>query len=95
MQLPRLRAQELLLHRADGQQAPRLLAAEIIMFDDVVVVYKFIGDLMFYVTGHQDENEVILFNVLTAFCDSVTLLLRCGHHALGLFDGRQNLRLAA
>ncbi|GAB4815430.1 hypothetical protein N2152v2_002476 [Parachlorella kessleri] len=50
--------------------------AEIIMFDDVVVVYKFIGDLMFYVSGHQDENEVILFNVLTAFCDSVTLLLR-------------------
>lgn len=33
-------------------------AAEIIMFDDVVVVYKFIGDLLFYVTGHQDENEV-------------------------------------
>jgi len=55
------------------------------MFDDVVVVYKFIGDLMFYVSGHQDENEVILFNVLTAFCDSVTLLLRwvgwCCHAA--------------
>ena len=33
-------------------------AAEIIMFDDVVVVYKFLGDLMFYVTGDQDENEV-------------------------------------
>ncbi len=28
------------------------------MFDDVVVVYKFLGDLMFYVTGDQDENEV-------------------------------------
>lgn len=48
------------------------------MFDDVVVVYKFVGDLMFYVTGHQDENEVILYSVLTAFVDSVTLLLRCG-----------------
>ena len=35
----------------------RVRAAEIIMFDDVVVVYKFIGDLCFYVTGHQDENE--------------------------------------
>lgn len=23
------------------------------MFDDVVVVFKFVGDLMFYVTGHQ------------------------------------------
>lgn len=28
------------------------------MFDDVVVVYKFLGDLMFFVTGDQDENEV-------------------------------------
>lgn len=35
-----------------------LPTAEIIMFDDVVVVYKFLGDLMFYVTGDQDENEV-------------------------------------
>ena len=35
-------------------------AAEITMFDDVIVVYKFIGDLMFFVTGSQDENELIL-----------------------------------
>lgn len=47
------------------------------MFEDVVVCYKFIGDLMFYVTGSQDENELILSSVLTAFYESVTLLLRC------------------
>merc|ERR550532_1636215 len=46
------------------------------MFDDVVVVYKFIGDLMFYVTGSIDENELILYSVLQAFYDSVSLLLR-------------------
>lgn len=46
------------------------------MFDDVVVVYKFIGDLMFYVTGHQAENEVILAAVLQGFYDSISLLLR-------------------
>lgn len=34
------------------------------MFDDVVVVYKFIGDLMFYATGAADENEVIIAAVL-------------------------------
>lgn len=50
--------------------------ADIIMFDDVVVIYKFIGDLMFYAVGHQDENEIILFNVLQCFCDSISLLLR-------------------
>lgn len=49
---------------------------EIIMFDDVVVVFKFIGDLQFYVTGAADENEVILAAVLQGFYDSITLLLR-------------------
>jgi hypothetical protein len=55
-----------------------LSAAEIIMFDDVVVVYKFLGDLMFYVTGDQDENEVVLYTVLQAFYESINLLLRYG-----------------
>jgi len=53
------------------------VAAEVTMFDEVVVCYKFIGDLMFYVTGSQDENELILHTVLVAFYESVTLLLRC------------------
>jgi hypothetical protein len=46
------------------------------MFDDVIVVYKFIGDLMFFVTGANDENELILYTVLQAFYESVSLLLR-------------------
>ncbi len=53
------------------------VVAEVTMFDEVVVCYKFIGDLMFYVTGSQDENELILHTVLVAFYESVTLLLRC------------------
>ena len=52
------------------------LAAEITMFDEVVVVYKFIGDLMFFVTGSQDENELILYQVLQGFYEAVSLLLR-------------------
>ena len=47
------------------------------MFDDVIVVYKFYGDLMFFVTGSQDENELIIFAVLQAFYESISLLLRC------------------
>ncbi|CAK0787834.1 hypothetical protein CVIRNUC_011056 [Coccomyxa viridis] len=50
--------------------------AEITMFDEVVVVYKFIGDLMFFVTGSQDENELILYQVLQGFYEAVSLLLR-------------------
>lgn len=48
------------------------------MFDNVVVVYKFFGDLMFFVTGSQDENEIILYTVLQAFFESISLLLRQG-----------------
>eukprot|EP00891_Asterochloris_glomerata_P004966 jgi/Astpho2/4966/fgenesh1_pm.00070_%23_5_t len=50
--------------------------AEVIMFDDVVVCYKFIGDLMFFVTSSQDENELILHQVLVAMYESISLLLR-------------------
>ena len=51
------------------------------MFDDVVVVYRFVGDLQFYVTGDQGENEVVLASVLHAFAESITLLLRWGRRA--------------
>ena len=46
------------------------------MFDDCIVTYKFVGDLMFFVTGSQDENELVLYTVLQAFYESVSLLLR-------------------
>ncbi len=39
-------------------------------------MYKFIGDLMFYVIGHSDENEILLSSVLVGFYDSVNMLLR-------------------
>ncbi|CAD7704003.1 unnamed protein product [Ostreobium quekettii] len=50
--------------------------AEVILFDDLVVVYKTLGDLTFYVTGSQSENELVLHGVLQAFYESVSLLLR-------------------
>ena len=51
-------------------------AVDITLFDEVVVVFKFVGDLMFYVVGTQDENELILSQVLVGFVDSISLLLR-------------------
>uniref|UniRef100_A0A5B7AQ38 Coatomer subunit zeta n=1 Tax=Davidia involucrata TaxID=16924 RepID=A0A5B7AQ38_DAVIN len=50
--------------------------AEIAMFENNIVVYKFIQDLHFFVTGGDDENELILATVLQGFFDAVTLLLR-------------------
>jgi coatomer subunit zeta len=52
------------------------VAAEITMFENNIVVYKFVQDLHFFVTGSDDENELILSSVLQAFFDSVGLLLR-------------------
>jgi len=52
------------------------IAAEIGLFDGYIVVYKFVSDLHFYVTGGEDENELILATVLQGFFDAVSLLLR-------------------
>lgn len=46
------------------------------MFETNIVIYKFIQDLHFFVTGGDDENELILATVLQGFSDAVALLLR-------------------
>ncbi|KAJ4974818.1 hypothetical protein NE237_007992 [Protea cynaroides] len=50
--------------------------AEITMIDNYIIVYKCTEDLCFYVTGGDDENELILASVLQGFFDAVALLLR-------------------
>ncbi|XP_059303074.1 coatomer subunit zeta-1-like [Lycium ferocissimum] len=50
--------------------------AEITMFENNIIVYKFVQDLHFFVTGGDEENELILATVLQGFFDAVTLLLR-------------------
>lgn len=49
------------------------------MFDSYFVVYKFIQDLHFFVTGGDEENELILASVLQGFSEAIYYLLRCGH----------------
>jgi hypothetical protein len=46
------------------------------MFDNYVVVFKALGDLIFYVTGAVSENELVLYAALQALFESVSLLLR-------------------
>lgn len=46
------------------------------MLESNIIVYKFVQDLHFFVTGGDEENELILTNVLQGFFDAVTLLLR-------------------
>lgn len=46
------------------------------MFENNIIVYKFVQDLHFFVTGGEDENEVILASILLGFFDAVGILLR-------------------
>jgi hypothetical protein len=52
------------------------VAAEIIILDGLVTVYRNSCDVWMYVVGTQMENELILVNVLTALYDSMATLLR-------------------
>lgn len=51
-------------------------AAELVMFDGVTAVYRSNVDLLFYIVGSQDENELMLMSVLATFYDAVAILLR-------------------
>lgn len=46
------------------------------MFDSNIVIYKSVQDLHFFITGGDDENELILANVLQGLFDAIALLLR-------------------
>ena len=50
--------------------------AEMALFGEHLVCYKFAADLHFYVTACDEENELIIAMVLNAFFDAVSLLLR-------------------
>ncbi|CAI0451959.1 unnamed protein product [Linum tenue] len=45
------------------------------MIGSYVIVYKFVDDLHFFVTGDEDQNEVILASVLQGFFEAVGILL--------------------
>jgi len=50
--------------------------AEILMWDNVIAVYRSSADVFFYVCGGYEENELILVSVLNAFYDAIGKLLR-------------------
>ncbi|KAI8926221.1 Longin-like domain-containing protein [Entophlyctis helioformis] len=52
------------------------VSSEIILFDNLVVVYKSIVDVFIYFVGSMDENEIMLQSVLGGFSDALTILLK-------------------
>ncbi|XP_022724336.1 coatomer subunit zeta-2-like [Durio zibethinus] len=61
---------------AKTQKSNARTEAEITMFDSNIVIYKFVQDLHFFITGGDDENELILAGVLQGLFDAISLLLR-------------------
>ena len=50
--------------------------ADIILYDNRIVLYKSESDIMMYVVGGVDENEIMLYNVILALRDSLHLLFK-------------------
>ncbi|KAI9696162.1 MAG: Golgi-to-ER vesicle coat component [Bogoriella megaspora] len=49
---------------------------DIILYDNRIVVFKMESDVMLYVVGGSDENEILLYNVILALRDSLNILLK-------------------
>ncbi|KAL9034765.1 MAG: hypothetical protein Q9214_006895 [Letrouitia sp. 1 TL-2023] len=50
--------------------------SDVILYDGRVVVFKMEGDIMLYVVGGGDENEILLFGVVLALRDALSILLK-------------------
>ena len=50
--------------------------SDVILYDNKVIVFKMESDVMLYVIGNADENEILLYNVVLALRDSLSILLK-------------------
>lgn len=50
--------------------------SDIILYDNRIVVFKMESDVMLYVVGGVEENEILLYNVVLALRDSLNILLK-------------------
>lgn len=50
--------------------------SDVILYDNRVVVFKLESDVMLYVVGGVDENELFLYTVILALRDSLNILLK-------------------
>ena len=50
--------------------------SDVILYDNKVVVFKMESDVMMYVVGEAEENEILLYNVVLALRDVLSILLK-------------------
>ncbi|KAJ3270344.1 hypothetical protein HDV01_007923 [Terramyces sp. JEL0728] len=67
--------------------------SDIILFDNLVVVYKPVVDLFIYVVGGLDENEIMLVGVLNCFIDACSNLLKNQMEKRSLMDNLDTVLL--
>jgi hypothetical protein len=49
---------------------------DIVLYDNRIVLYKLESDVMIYIVGSVDENEILLYNTILAIRDSLHLLFK-------------------
>lgn len=50
--------------------------SDVILYDNKVIVFKTEGDVMLFVVGGAEENEILLYNVILALRDSFSILFK-------------------
>lgn len=55
--------------------------SDVILYDNRVVVFKLESDVMLYVVGGPDENEMMLYGVVLALRDALNILLKYPPHS--------------
>lgn len=58
--------------------------SDVILYDNKIIVFKMESDVMLYVVGNVDESEILLYNVVLALRDSLSILLKYLHPTLPL-----------
>ena len=50
--------------------------SDVILYDNKVIVFKMESDVMLYVVGNAEENEILLYNVILALRDTLSILFK-------------------
>ena len=67
---------------------------EIVMLDNMTILYKSKVDLYFYVIGGPKENELLLMSVLNCVFESMSLILRKSIEKSSVYDNMDIVMLA-
>ena len=67
---------------------------EIIMLDNLTIVYRSNVDVFFYVIGSTSENEIILVSVLNCLFDSLSMIFRKNMEKKVLVENMEAVLLA-